>query len=226
MLQLQIKKEEAVTENVEEETVPGQGFIQTDEEPKTELSENSLAGEAIVNPQDSSSEIKEETAQEPTVSNPDEIKDTNSAEAVANEESAEVNNPESVLAGEESDQQVEKTELTKNQTCEQDAADVQEDITIKHISETDPIPAESTNLEVVKEDEKIVNGETALLESENTEIIKKIKETELTKELNCEEVNKYVSIETKDEINSTETCEEKTSPAIEKKFRRSKRESQ
>ena len=37
--------------------------------------------------------IKEETAQEPTVSNPDETKDTNSAEAIANEESAEVNNP-------------------------------------------------------------------------------------------------------------------------------------
>ena len=89
-----------------------------------------------------------------------------------------------------------------------------------------PIPAESTNLEVMKEGEKIDNEETAPLESENTDIIKKIKETELTKGLNCEEVSKYVSIETKDEINSTETCEEKTSPAIEKKFRRGKRESQ
>ena len=77
----------------------------------------------------------------------------------------------------------------------------------------------------MKEGEKIVNEETAPLESENTDIIKKIKETELTKGLNCEEVSKYISIETKDEINSTETCEEKTSPAIEKKFRRSKKES-
>lgn len=256
------EKEEALTENVEEETVPGQEIIETNEEPKTELSENSLAGEAIVDPQDSNSEIKEETAQEPTVSDPDEIKDTNIAEAVANEESAEVvNNPESVLAGEETDQQVEQTELTMNQTCEQDAAEVEEDITIEQNSETDPIPAESTDLEVVKEDsqieasseeehvvvnevenelinslddkekavmeeslpekqvdmedEKIVNGETALLESDNTEIIEKIEETELTKELNCEEVNKDDSVQTKDEIDSTETCEEETSPAME-----------
>ena len=42
-----------------------------------------------------------------------------------------------------------------------------------------PIPAESTNLEVMKEGEKIDNEETAPLESENTDIIKKIKETEV-----------------------------------------------
>jgi hypothetical protein len=70
-----------------------------------------------------------------------------------------------------------------------------------------PIPAESTNLEVMKEGEKIVNEETAPLESENTDIIKKIKETELTKGLNCEEVSKYISIETKDcKLGRTSKC--------------------
>lgn len=83
-----------------------------------------------------------------------------------------------------------------NQTCEQDSAEVQEGITIEQISETDPIPAESTNLEVVKEHSQIEAS------SEEEHIV-------------VNEVNKDVIVEIKDEIDSTETCEEETSPAME-----------